>query len=260
MMNRRKTYRLVFLSITVLFLAGAIFAKRFHILDKRENVETSKEKFTDEDVKEVSSVFGKIDTANNLFMEGSYELYDNETKDLLETEPFILAKSNGDTYMKVGPIEEFMKGGSFVMIDNSTKTVLAQDSIARDTSFSIFKGFAEMKEVINEKNGFNVSITNTGGIKTIRFDGDSTEFYRTSEIVYETATRKLKMASVVTKVIMPGNEENAEKKVLLKMVLSKYEDNPVAGKHVELNNKIKWVNNKLELTDSLKNYQINYNK
>ena len=247
-----------FLCLTVLGIAGAMFARQIGQQQNNKVQEEIPQKLTEADVAELSGVFRKIDTANNLLLEGTYELYDIATDSLLETEPFILAKYHGETYSLVGPIEQFVKGNKYVMVDNSLQAVLGKDSLENDTSFAILKGFSEINQVIDEGAGVKVSFKDIRGNRSVKIEGDSLGTYKTSEIIFDRTTRKLKMASIVTNVTVPGNEENIEKKLLLKLVLKKYEEAPSGNEHIHLNGKLSWKGKQIQLPDSLKKYQVTY--
>lgn len=262
MFIKRKSIFYLATAFVLLLIAGALLATMISRSGNKiiSQVE-QKEKFTEADVLELSNVFLKIDTANNILLEGSYELYDVVTNQLLEEEPFILAKYNGNTYSLIGSLEQFVKSNTLVMIDNEHKVIAVQDSsLTEDASFSILDGFMEMKKVMNNSTDLDVSITSNGKFKVVQFKGDSSGVFKTSEIVYDPETGKLKSSSVINSIIAPDNNENGEKKVLLKMVIKQYETNPSNNKHQTLNNKIRLNSNKkIQIDDSLKQYQIHYN-
>jgi hypothetical protein len=249
MFSRKKKRTFFLLTVAVLAITGSLLAKIITAKNGMDKKQEEPYRFTDVDAKEVSSIFTRIDTAANILLEGSYELYDAQTQKPLEQQPFIIAKHNGSTYMLVGTIEQLFKDGKAVLIDNKRQFIAVDEALVKDTTASILKGFMEMKTLL-DKNATSLQVTmvDEGNQRTVKFQGDSTGMYNNSEMVYDRITGKLKSSSVTTSVMMPGNEENAEKKVVLKMVVKQYENWPASDRHVLLNNKVKWIRQSTAIT------------
>eukprot|EP01139_Manchomonas_bermudensis_P011239 Amastigsp_a342408_8.p1 type:complete len:265 gc:universal Amastigsp_a342408_8:1-795(+) len=258
----------LFTMVTVLLISSAgalmVYSTYFKSV-KTSSIQEKEEPFdknlTDEHIAELKSVFEKISQSSNLYLEGKYQLIESSTGKKLEEEPFILAKTKDKTYMMTGFIEQLSEKNNTVIINNQDKTILAQSTRQYgDKQQPIaFDALLNLKDYLKVFDSTKVYINETNGLKTLRIlINDPESLYKESEAVYDANSFELKSTSVKTKIIDNNNNEQIEKEVLLKLIITVFNEVKTDERPVLLNAKINWKKNKLFVVDSLKSYSINY--
>lgn len=262
---RSKTF--VLLVVTLLFMGavGAVIYKtigsKFQVQSQKKVVDPIPNNLTEENIAELSKVFDKINNSKNLYLEGSFNLTDNSTGKLIEQEPFILAKHQEGTYVMTGYVEQISSGNNVAILNNETKTIVSE-SVKKEVSkngLPSMEALLNFKKYLSEFDSSKVFIQNKGKNKIIRIIIDNPQsLYRETEIEYDAINLQLVKSSVVTSIIDNTNNEGAEKKVLLTLNITTYNEEQNNPRPEQLNTKIRWKKNKLIVTDSLNSYSINH--